>query len=463
MSLFDVLIIGGGFSGAATAVHLLRQRRGITAGVVERAPQLGRGLAYSSPHRFHLLNVPAGRMSALPDDPEHFLRWAQNHYDASVQPRSFLPRSVYGNYVGALLDEAIADGNAGHFRWIQDEALSVHRYGEHWSVQTRGGAEAVTRFVVLALGNFPPADPPAKGLSSGRALYFPFAWAPDALEDLPPHGSVLLIGSGLTSVDMIMALRSKRFKGTIHVLSRKGLLPRRYRPAQPWPPFWDEKAPRTTRELLRLIREQIELAAEKDENWRSVIDSLRPVTARIWKSLPQEEQRRFLRHLRSHWEVHRHRIAPEIGDVLADMKAEGRVFTYAGRMIRYSEQGGLATVSYRDRASRRKKSMKVNRVINCTGSETDCRRIDNSLIASLFAQGLARPDPLFLGLDTDDDGALCDFNGVPSTSLYAIGPMRKGSLWETTAVPEIRTQAAQVAARIAQALARQGQTLDAAV
>jgi uncharacterized NAD(P)/FAD-binding protein YdhS len=301
---------------------------------------------------------------------------------------------------------------------------------------------------VLAIGNFPPADPRVPGLGPGSALYLPFAWANNVLEDLPAHGSILLIGAGLTSVDLIMALRSKNFKGSIRVLSRKGLLPQRYRAAEPWPPFWDKEAPRTTRGLLRLIRDQINLAAEYGVDWRSIIDSLRPVTQEIWQTLPTDEKRRFLRHLRSYWEVHRHRLAPEIADVLSDMKAEGQVHIYAGRIIRYSEHGDVAKVSYRERAGGRKRTLKVNRVVNCTGSETDCRRIDDSLITSLFAQGLARPDPLFLGLDADEHGALADYNGTPSSSLFAVGPTRKGSLWETTAVPEIRAQTAELAEHI---------------
>ena len=453
MADLDVLIIGGGFSGTMVATHLLRRRERLSIGVLERISQPGRGLAYSSPHRFHLLNVPAGKMSALPDEPGHFLRWAQSNHDASAQARSFLPRTLYGNYVGSLLEEAIADGNQEHFRWIQDEALSLQPRQGQWAVQTNNGPEILAQSVVLAMGNFPPADPRMPGLARDSALYFPFAWAKNVLEDLPANGSVLLIGSGLTSVDLVMALRSKKFKGTIHLLSRKGLLPRRARPAEVWPCFWDEHSPRTTRALLRLVREQIELAAERDVTWRGVIDSLRPVTQQIWQSLARDEQRRFLRHLRSHWEVHRHRIAPEIGDVLADMKAEGVVHSYAGRIIRYSEKGDIAKVSYRERHSRRKKTVKANRVVNCTGSETDCRRIDDSLIVSLFAQGLARPDPLFLGLDTDRHGGLIDYNGAASPTLFAVGPTRKGSLWETTAVPEIRKQAADLAEHVAGTLA----------
>jgi uncharacterized NAD(P)/FAD-binding protein YdhS len=451
MTTFDLLIIGGGFSGTMMATQVLRRAVGLSVGLLDRTSPPGCGLAYSTPHRFHLLNVPAEKMSALPDEPDNFLLWARRNYDASVLPRSFLARSLYGTYIGHLLEDA-ATRAPGRFQSIHDEAFSLRRRNLGWNVQTKSGAEVSARSVVLALGNFPPADPPVAGLDRDSTRYFPVAWAKNVLEDLPADGSILLIGSGLTSVDVIMALRSKRFKGTIHVLSRKGLLPRRYRPSESWPQFWNEQSPRTTRGLLRFIREQIEMASEYDVTWRGVIDTLRPVTQQIWQSLPDNEKRRFLRHLRSHWEVHRHRIAPEIGDVLADMKAEGLVHTYAGRMIRYVEQDGMAKVSYRDRTTRRKSTLKVDRVVNCTGSETDCRRIDDSLVSSLFAQGLARPDPLFLGLETDAHGALVDYNGRPSSSLFAIGPMRKGGLWETTAVPEIREQAAELAGQVSRSL-----------
>jgi len=454
-SEFDVLIVGGGFSGTMLAVHLLRNSSSLSVGIVDRAALPGRGLAYSSPHRFHLINVPTGEMSAWPDAPDDFLRWARTHYDAAVQTRSFPPRSVYGAYVGSLLETTLSNCGRERFQWIQDEALSLHRRKSKLAVQTKVGAELRSRVVVLATGNFPPANPRMPGLKTSTSLYFHFPWASDALENLPPGGSVLLVGSGLTSVDLIMALKSKGFRGIIHVLSRKGLFPRprrQQRQDEAWPLFWGETSPRTVRGLLRLIRVQVQAAAEKGIDWRGVIDSLRPVTQDIWRSLPLEEQKRFLRHARVYWDVHRHRLAPEIGDILADMQTEGQVRLHTGAIIRYSEDHDDAEIHYWDRESRTEKALRAHRVINCTGSETDCRRIDDSLITSLFVQGLARPDPLFLGLDVDEHGALTDYKGTSSHLLYAIGPTRKGCLWETTTVPEIRVQAAVLGERLADML-----------
>jgi uncharacterized NAD(P)/FAD-binding protein YdhS len=265
------------------------------------------------------------------------------------------------------------------------------------------------------------------------------------LDGLPAEGSVLLLGSGLTSLDLTAALKAKGFKGQIHILSRHGLVPQSHRAANAWPEFWAQPWPLTVRGWTRLVRKEVKRASGVGCDWRAVIDALRPVTQTIWRRLPVEERKRFLRHVRSYWEVHRHRAAPEMADMVADLIHDGQVRIYAGTAREYVEHEDLAEVVFWDRKRHTLETLRVNRAINCTGSETDCRRIDDSLISNIFLQGFARPDPLFMGVDVGKNGALLDARGRPSHSLFAIGPPRKGSLWENTAVPEIRTQAAQLA------------------
>jgi uncharacterized NAD(P)/FAD-binding protein YdhS len=446
---FNVVVVGGGFSGTLLAVQLLRRAPSLSVAVVDKGPVPGRGLAYGTQYTCHLLNVPACNMSALPEEPDHFLRWVQANCGHTIQATTFLPRPVYGRYVGSLLEEATEYGSGGKLRWIHGEISSATREQARIEVQLADGSTLNTQSLVLSVGNFPPANLNIPGLCANSRRYARSPWSATALCDIPKNGSVLLIGSGLTSVDLAVALKSEGFAGQIHILSRRGLMPQTHRETRQWRQFWGEQSPRTIRGLLHLVREQVRAASESGGDWREVIDSLRPVTQQIWQSLSQAERRRFLRHVRSYWEIHRHRIAPEIGDTIANLVHEGHAIIHAGRVTNYRELPEHAEVELRDRKTGGVRTLRVDRVINCTGPETDCRRIEDPLIKNLLAQGLARPDPLFLGLDVDLQGALVDSSGRPSPALYVIGPARKGSLWETIAVPELRTQASELAEHLA--------------
>ena len=441
---FSVLIIGGGFSGATLAYQLLRRDPKQNIAIVDGGEVLGRGIAYGTRYWSHVLNVPAKNMSAFPDDAGHFLRWARRNFTANVHERSFLPRAIYGRYLDSLLKEA-ATRSGRDLPWFRDQALTLKQTDGLYSVQLKGGRKLLAKAVVIATGNVPPGDPSIPGLTEAATKYFPFSWSHTALDGLRDSRAVLLIGAGLTSVDLAIALASTGFHGTIHMLSRRGLLPQPHSCAGTWPLFWNDGSPRTVRGLLRLIRTELRAAAETGADWRSVIDALRPVTPEIWQSLPEEERRRFMRHVRPYWDAHRHRVAPEISERLAYLVQQGRVQVHAGRISNYREEGNHAVVTYRRRRDGLAEEVNVDRVINCTGPEANWRRIDNSLLSSLFAQRLARPDPLFLGLDVDPDGSVRNDLGVASRSLFAIGPVRKGSVWETTAVPELRHQACRLA------------------
>jgi len=444
MSRLTVAIIGGGFSGTTLAAQLMRRSSGnVFVVLIERGARLGRGVAYGTQCEEHLLNVPACKMTAFPDDPEHFLRWAGSNFDPKVKPGDFLPRLVYGRYVASLLQQEI-ERHPGQFENVQDEAVSLTRVGDTAEIGLRSGRTIFADKVVLAQGNFPPGDPRLAGRTPHSQRYVSNPWKPSALGDVAEDKNVLLIGSGLTSVDVAITLRRRGFRGTIRILSRRGQLPQTHKATAVWPAFWDEQSPRTVRGLLRLIRTQVEAAETAGSGWRAVVDSLRPFTQEIWRSLPFKERRRFLRHVRPYWDVHRHRVAPVIGERLASEIQHGQTEIHAGRIKAYAEDIDGVDVTYRDRNSARVERLRVDRVINCTGPESDCRKLDDPLLAHLVRQKLARPGPLFLGVDVSRDGALIDAYGAASTLLYAIGPIRKGSLWETIAVPELRVQVSEL-------------------
>ena len=440
---FTTAIIGAGFSGAILATHLLRQADGgHSIALIGPDALLGRGVAYSTQCPGHFLNVPAGAMSAFADDPDHFVKWARLNYDSGVEVRDFLPRPLYGQYVGSLLLDEY--GRHPHqLEWLRDDAVSICPDGPTARVTLRNGRRLNAENVVLALGNFASADPPMPGRTRASRRYFSRAWSNDALEGVAAEESILLIGSGLTSVDIAIALREREFEGTIHILSRHGLLPQKHAYSVPWHES-EQRLPATARALTRFIRSRAEIGSAQGSDWRAVIDSLRPYTHAIWKGLPSEEKRRFLRHLRPYWDVHRHRVAPTVDSILSSQLENGRIQAHRGRIEKYREDTDGVEIAYRERSSGKQNQLRVDRVINCTGPEGDCRKVNNPVVQDLLRRKLVRPDSLLLGLDTADNGALIDAGGRPSDFLYTVGPARRGSLWETIAVPEIRDQIAEL-------------------
>lgn len=447
--VYDVVIVGGGFSGVMTAVHLLRRCGPVSSILlIEPSRSLGRGLAFGTTTAEHLLNVPTGKMSAFPDEPSHFLEWLRRNKDAGISPAAFVSRQWYGEYVSSLLEEELSRSHAASFRHVGANVVTVDRHNETLRLTLTDASRHDARYVVLAVGNFPPPDPaPLRPLSNHR--YAKYAWSADALKDITDADSVMLIGSGLTAIDQVVALHDRGFKGTVYMLSRRGLVPALHSLGQTWPTEWTEDLPSAIRPLVLEVRRQIRLAAESGVDWRAVIDGMRPVTQRLWKSLNVTERRRFLRHVRCFWEVHRHRMAPQIGQVLDEMQQAGRLIVKAGRVLECADHDDSVAIQYRDRETGKTEVLHVSRVVNCTGHETDARKIDSPVVRSLLENELARVDASALGLDVDNDGAVIEASGLPSRSLFALGSIRKGLLWESTAVPEIRVQAQALAERLA--------------
>lgn len=431
------------------ATHLLRFATDLLAiTLIEPRPLPGRGIAYGADQECHLLNVPAGRMSAFPDDPRHFSRWLSHDiYGAGY----FAPRKLYGTYIQTVLETVIAQAPANaRLDWIRNEAVAILPHGSGAVIQLKTGQTLQADRVVLALGNFPPSDPDVADRSFYRSQrYVGDPWAPDALDHLAPTDPVVLVGSGLTMVDVALTLKARGHRSAIHAISRHGRLPQSHRMSAPYPPFLTAaQAPASTRILLRRIRREIERAAVAGYDWRAVIDALRPGTQALWQALPLVERRRFLRHVRSCWDVHRHRAAPEAAAAIEQLRQSEQLRVHAGQIDAYREQHDGVWVTYRPARRNTLVELRASRVINCTGPESDYRKLQHPLIRHFLASGLARPDPLCLGLDTDAEGRLLDARGYASTFLYTLGPPCKGRLWETTAVPEIRGQAQALAQRL---------------
>lgn len=453
--MHTVAIVGAGFTGTMVAVNLLRAAtEPMRILLVERSGRFTAGVAYGTRSDAHLLNVPAGRMSAFSNDGEHFLRWARAR-DAAVTGGSFVPRRLYGKYLAELLDDAEADAPATtSLVRLASEARALERLaGGGVRLSLADGRSVTADRVVLSIGNYEPANPPADdGGFYASDDYARDPWAPGALE-VNTDAPVLLLGTGLTMLDVAIALSARGHRGPIHALSRRGLLPQPHRESASAPSHHDRPAtlgawPRTARGLLHELRREVREGAAHGVDWREVVTSIRHDTPALWQALSREERMRFLRHLRSFWETHRHRSAPATSARIAALREGGQLVIHGARVLSYAPSAAGTRVSLRRRGADRVEVIEVARVINCTGPDTNLARVRDPLVQSLRADGLIRPDDLGLGLDTDEQGALIGADGRASDDLFCVGPLRKGRLWENTAVPELRVEAAAMARRL---------------
>lgn len=443
-----IAIIGSGFSGTLVAVHLLRTAtQPLTIQLIERSSEFGRGVAYGTRVDAHLLNVPAGKMSAFPDQPTHFLNWLHTAGYTNIEASTFVPRRLYGTYVQSLLEDAISKAPAGvTLNRIADEVVALSSTGSMATLQLCNGTHLTADKVVLALGNFQAALPAPLATCPQRDCLVRDAWEDGATADLDPTDPLLIVGTGLTMVDIVIALQAQGHRGPIYAVSRHGLQPQRHQPYEPYTTRLTlETAPNTTRGLVRWVRNEVEWALAQGYDWRAVIDALRPISQVLWQKLSVAEQRRFLRHVKAYWEVHRHRIAPTVADSLDEAITQGQLVYQGGRIQSCSIEGDYVQVTLRRRHETRPVTLTVRRILNCTGSNCDYRRFQHSLITSLHEQHLIRASALGIGIDTASNGALIQADGSASTVLYTIGTPRKGNLWETTAVPELREQAKALA------------------
>lgn len=422
-----IAIVGAGFSGTLLAVNLLRLGQRVV--LIERdAAKLAKGQAFGTRAPEHLLNVRAANMSAFPDDPEHFVRWMG--FSTAEQINRFVPRLTYGQYLLEQLIDALGRGKRrGEVR--SGEAIAARFGTDGATLQLADGSQVSCRMLVLALGNFAAAAPP--GLGSVRDLMLPYPWdLPDLAAPSADH--VLLIGTGLTAVDVMLSLERRGFNGRITALSRRGLAPRAH--AEAGPVVTSADRPRTRgSHLLNAVRRRTE-----EIGWRAAIDELRPHTQDLWRAHSATEQSSFLRHLRPYWDVHRHRLPPAAARTISALEEAGRIRFVAGKVVDGRHDGAGAIVSYRPRGADRIERLSIDAIVNCTGPDGNLRSIPNCLVGDLLQQGRIRPDVHRLGLDVDHIGRARNAAGAAQDRLLAVGPITKGEAWEIVAVPDIRRQ-----------------------
>jgi uncharacterized NAD(P)/FAD-binding protein YdhS len=447
-----IAIVGAGFSGTATAVQLLRHATlPLEVLLIERAPrQFARGVAYSSFDPRHVLNVPAERMGATPAAPRAFADWLEQRglAPASGATGWYAPRQLFGQYLEHELAAAELAARPGvRLTRVIDEAVDLTVEGSGATLELRRGPSRADA-VVLALGNFPPPHPRVEdpvGYDSPR--YFNRAWEPGAVDGIHSDDAVLLIGTGLSSIDLLVSLRRDGHRGPITALSRRGRWPVPHQADAPWRDWLAGQQPASVRALIHLAHVELAAAREQGVHWAAVINAMRPHLQRVWQGLPVIERQRFLRHGRALWEVARHRMPQASATLIADLTAAGQLETLRGRLQAVRDLGDALEVRVRQPGGALR-GLRVARVINCTGAESNYKKLQDPFVRNLMKHGLVRADALHLGLDATPEGALLDSHGVAHAALHTLGPVMKGTLWETTAVGEIRAQAAALAQRL---------------
>jgi uncharacterized NAD(P)/FAD-binding protein YdhS len=450
-----IVIAGAGFSGTATAVHLLRQlRQAARVVLIERGPEFGRGVAYATTEFPFILNVPASRMSASAGDPGDFLRYAVQQ-DPRISAGDFLPRALYGDYLESRLREAAAA--AAHEVILDCRRGSVVDVYPGTSgrpvVALDDGALIPADDVVLALGN-----PPARTVAGVAEMADAdgVAGTDSAASPRARPNRLLVLGTGLSMVDAVYAALAQRPGIEIHALSRHGLVP----PSQTQfaPAAFHDHAHRlghasgSIRRLVTVVRDLAREAERSGSDWREVITLVRHEAPSLWHGLADSERRRFLRHVRSYWDVHRHRLAPEVASRIDSLRRSGQLVIHAGRLVSVVRSPDGFDASWRVRGSGRRRDLSAFSVLNCTGPDYDLTHTTDPLWRALIGRGVALPDGLGLGVRTGPHGELSGGPGAGPNRVFYIGPMLRADHWEATAVGELRVHAE----RLAQHLSRPG-------
>jgi uncharacterized NAD(P)/FAD-binding protein YdhS len=457
MSKKTITIIGAGFSGLMTAIHLITSKRDdIEIVVVSPKECFTKGMAYNTYSKHHLLNVVVGKMSCFPDEPEHFLNWLSqkepyNQLDRNLLATIFAPRELYGTYLHETWLSVLQSYTPSHLKIIHQKVTDITYFSEkqQYQIETLDKQHFNTDYVVLATGNELPKNPVITNSSFFQnSQYFQNPWVKESTEKAENLESILLIGNGLTMIDVVLGLQENNFQGKIYSLSPNGfqILPHRHNGVPYLQMLPELSPPYSISKLFSIFRKHITFVRQFGISAEPVIDSVRGISQKIWQELSLLDKQIFMRHARHLWGVARHRLPTYIHDKIQELQRNQHLQIIKGKLLNLEEEQPLKIkVSYWDKKNKKENYIWVNRVINCTGPNTDISQSNNSLIYNLYQKGLIQNDQLRLGILTDTHGCIYQKNNILHQHFFAIGNLLKGLLWESTAVPELRVQAKNLA------------------
>lgn len=448
-----VAVIGGGYAGAAFAIHLSRMAENpLEITVVEPREQVGGGLAYSAQDRDHRLNAPDVIHFLYPDDDLHFRRFLEASGRLADDPeglyadeRLYPRRRDFGAYVASeFAAHAASNPSGSRLAHRRGKAVGIERRRTGVRIKMADGEPIDTeRCVVAVRHERAPARLP--GLPPGVDRLVGDPLAPGALANIDDDQDVLVLGTGLTAADTVASLLRRRHRGAITCLSRRGVRPREQNPAKAASAIWDvlsaqppafiakHGVPGSLRDLTCTVREDARARLARGEPWHGSIDEIRDAAGEIWRALSVADKARFQRHLKPYYDSLRFRIPPQTRDILQGAEDTGQLTFQKGRVVHAETRPGGLRVDIRPRGETTTRPATFGAVVSCLGFVTRVAESRDPFLQSCLRQGLARPSDAGRGFESDDAGHLLSADGRPDEALYAIAGMTLDRFGETPA------------------------------
>ena len=444
-----IAIVGGGFSGSAAAYHLAADGANARILVFEPRGRLGAGLAYGGADPTHRINVPATRMSLLPGDETHFARWLETSGALASDPdalsggEAFPTRPTFSRYVEDVLRPFLSVGRIVH---IEDRVISAARTARAWTLGGSRGESFRADLLVIATTHPKPSVPPPLDAFRGDPRLVEDGLADDALDAIEADDRVMIVGSGLTAIDIVSSLDGRGHHGRITMVSRRGLRPRGH-PSQAFPAEGDfvSNPAHSATQLVANVRRAVRHAVAEGRTWHSVLDGVRAQGDQIWNALDLEARRRIVRHLRPFWDAHRFRAAPQIEAVLERKLANGSLELLRARFGGADRVEGGFAVEFLDRRRGATISRRFERVIIATGPAHGDILHAQPYLTQLAEAGLVALDETGLGLRTSRQGRAISLTGQPEPTLFVAGPLARGTFGELMGLPQVATYARFIA------------------
>jgi uncharacterized NAD(P)/FAD-binding protein YdhS len=451
---YDLAIVGGGAAGLILLANVFEKAtKPYSVVMINAGYPTGRGIAYSTNNANHLLNVRVSRMSAFTHDANHFAKWIlskpeYSDYHNDNLAELFVPRKMYGEYLDDLLKSILNSDNTNvSFSLIDDEVVDLNKQDDSFKIILKNTPLINSKKVVLCTGNQPPISLP--GISSIQSeKVFINPWDDKSVENIDHEKPVFIVGSGLTMVDTVISLVDQGYKNKIIVVSKHGVIPMAHpvlRVAVPHP----DKAPASDiHEIYSQLKSRIRSAIDHTEWHEPVLEAVRPFTQKIWQELSIEQKNRFLRHINHRWSKLRHRLPHQVHDLIQTLIDSHQIELYAGKLLNVEENQNELSIKFFDKSTNKEMIVNAQRIINCIGPEGDYDKVESQLLGNMLSHGLISKDPLSLGFNATGDGRIIDKSGNVQDNLLTIGSGLRGILWESTAIPEIRVQANEMAIKV---------------